>query len=96
MLDAIRFGPDKFFQSEFNLADEELDVILERDEAKTKEKNSEIEKKVGTGEGGLNALDFSIGQNSECKCVYVFNGGNYKGQGNSSSMFALDIGKEFV
>ena len=49
LLDAIRLGVDKFFQSEFNLADKMLNVILERGVAKTKERISEIKKKVRTG-----------------------------------------------
>ena len=92
LLDAIRYGADKFFKSNAKLTDEDLDVILSRGEAKTKQMNDEIEKKVGTGASGLDALNFS--HDVEYKGLYDFGGVNYKDkEQNTSDRFTLDIGK---
>ncbi len=92
LLDAIRYGADKFFKSNLDLTDEDLDVILTRGEAKTKEMNEEIEKKVGDGASGLDALNFS--HDAEYKGLYDFGGVNYKDKEQvASSVFTLDIGK---
>lgn len=93
LLDMIRYGADKFFKSNAGtFADEDLDVILERGAAKTKEINEEIEEKVGVS-SNLSALDFTISQSDQQKSVFNFQGVDYKGQEAESTPYFLDVGK---
>lgn len=97
LLDMIRFGADKFFKSNAeSFKDEDLDVILERGESKTKEMNEEIEEKVKASGGTLDSLDFTISHKDqeEKKSIFHFEGVNYKDQETDPNKhFFLDVGK---
>lgn len=95
LLDMIRYGADKFFKSNAsNYAEEDIEVLLARGEAKTKAMNDEIEKKI-TASGNLDVLDFKLaGENDQKdKSIFHFEGVNYKEKAAGGKEFFLDVGK---
>jgi SWI/SNF-related matrix-associated actin-dependent regulator of chromatin subfamily A member 5 len=98
LLDMIRFGADQFFKSHGDeYKDEDLDVILQRGEAKTNEMNKEIEEKVGAT-GNLDLLDFKIsdptsGEGPKTGSIFQFEGVDYKELAGEGKEFYLDVGK---
>lgn len=96
LLDMIRFGADTFFKSNTSdYAAEDIEVLLSRGEAKTKEMTEEINKQVSPT-GNLDVLDFKLsgGSGNKDQSIFHFEGVDYKEQRQSGGKeFFLDVGK---
>jgi SWI/SNF-related matrix-associated actin-dependent regulator of chromatin subfamily A member 5 len=97
LLDMIRYGAEKFFRPKEDMAEEDLEKILQRGSDKTAEMNKEIEEAIGSSKG-LDVLDFTItneaGQGPKSGTIFEFRGQNYKELGGGGKDFYhLDVGK---
>uniref|UniRef100_A0A7S1XF10 Uncharacterized protein n=1 Tax=Compsopogon caeruleus TaxID=31354 RepID=A0A7S1XF10_9RHOD len=89
LLDMIRFGADTFFKADTGDFDEDdLDAILSRGEAKTKEMNDQIAEGVTSN---TDLMSFKLGDAP--KTIFEFEGENFKGKASTADHFFLDVGK---
>jgi SWI/SNF-related matrix-associated actin-dependent regulator of chromatin subfamily A member 5 len=95
VLDMIRFGADSFFRADAqDFKDEDLDEILQRAEAKTKEVTESMEEEARKrSQHGLNLMDFKM--SDDVGSVYQFEGKDWSAEAASSAknFFFLDVGK---
>ena len=96
VLDMIRHGADTFFRADAEeFRDEDVDEILARGEAKTREVNESMAREVEARGGGLGLLDFKL--HDAPTSVYQFEGKDWSGEtaasNAASKYFFLDVGK---
>jgi SWI/SNF-related matrix-associated actin-dependent regulator of chromatin subfamily A member 5 len=95
VLDMIRFGADSFFRADaHDFKEEDLDEILQRAEAKTKEVAESMEEEARKRHAqGLSMLDFKM--NEDVGSVYQFEGKDWSSEAAASAknFFFLDVGK---
>lgn len=95
VLDMIRFGADSFFRADAqDFKEEDLDEILQRAEAKTKEVAESMEEEARKRHAhGLSLVDFKM--NEDVGSVYQFEGKDWSSEAAASAknFFFLDVGK---